>query len=304
MRDILRLLCETSLTGLIIQKQQTKARNQLKRIADLAKKGKRLRWLTVSPLWGLRVCHWGGLRLQPRIYGWLWVSWSNENMLSNISQVFLLNSFQWESSKSLPAGELGFCWRKSTFSRPSMIWHHLCAISPRQPQGQSFAFVTFVFQIYEIKVFPKQISCAAFSSDTLIWQDHNRSCGKAGFLESMCLEGLVELYAQRCATQRAVKAWEQLGLIYEKEQAYKDRVHLPFLARHWPPAALAALWCPEDAATHYEKAWEFCNEASPAVGSGLRLDSALVKSNLPWKVGNNDFFSRSEMVWQFQHVST
>jgi tetratricopeptide repeat protein 21B len=49
-------------------------------------------------------------------------------------------------------------------------------------------------------------------------KDHNRSCGKA---------------------------WEQLGLIYEKEQAYKD------------------------AATHYEKAWEFCNETSPSVGYRL-----------------------------------
>merc|ERR1719421_58868 len=49
-------------------------------------------------------------------------------------------------------------------------------------------------------------------------KDHNRSCGKA---------------------------WEQLGLIYEKEQAYKD------------------------AASHYEKAWEFCNETSPAVGYRL-----------------------------------
>eukprot|EP00927_Polykrikos_kofoidii_P039026 TRINITY_DN3346_c0_g1_i3.p1 TRINITY_DN3346_c0_g1~~TRINITY_DN3346_c0_g1_i3.p1 ORF type:complete len:1345 (+),score=240.06 TRINITY_DN3346_c0_g1_i3:136-4170(+) len=52
-------------------------------------------------------------------------------------------------------------------------------------------------------------------------KDHNRSCGKA---------------------------WEQLGLIYEKEQAYKD------------------------AALHYEKAWEFCNESSPAVGYRLAFN--------------------------------
>merc|ERR1719310_247994 len=52
-------------------------------------------------------------------------------------------------------------------------------------------------------------------------KDHNRSCGKA---------------------------WEQLGLIYEKEQAYKD------------------------AAAHYEKAWEFCNEASPSVGYRLAFN--------------------------------
>merc|ERR1711933_122536 len=44
------------------------------------------------------------------------------------------------------------------------------------------------------------------------------------------------------------EAWEQLGLIYEKEQAYKD------------------------AATHYEKAWEFCNESSPSVGYRLAFN--------------------------------
>uniref|UniRef100_A0A7S2HRG3 Tetratricopeptide repeat protein 21B n=1 Tax=Zooxanthella nutricula TaxID=1333877 RepID=A0A7S2HRG3_9DINO len=52
-------------------------------------------------------------------------------------------------------------------------------------------------------------------------KDHNRSCGKA---------------------------WEQLGLIYEKEYIYKD------------------------AASHYEKAWEFCNESSPAVGYRLAFN--------------------------------
>jgi len=52
-------------------------------------------------------------------------------------------------------------------------------------------------------------------------KDHNRSCGKA---------------------------WEQLGRIYEKEQAYKD------------------------AASHYEKAWEFCNESSPSVGYRLAFN--------------------------------
>ncbi|OLQ02858.1 Tetratricopeptide repeat protein 21B [Symbiodinium microadriaticum] len=64
---------------------------------------------------------------------------------------------------------------------------------------------------------------------TLHAQDHNRSCGKA---------------------------WEQLGLIYEKEQAYKD------------------------AASHYEKAWEFCNEASPAVGYRLAFNYLKAKSFL------------------------
>merc|ERR1711985_203813 len=49
-------------------------------------------------------------------------------------------------------------------------------------------------------------------------KDHNRSCGKA---------------------------WELIGLIYEREQSYKDAAH------------------------HYEKAWEFCNETSPSVGYRL-----------------------------------
>jgi len=49
-------------------------------------------------------------------------------------------------------------------------------------------------------------------------KDHNRSCGKA---------------------------WELLGLIYEREQSYKD------------------------AAQNYEKAWELCNQANPAVGYRL-----------------------------------
>eukprot|EP00931_Biecheleriopsis_adriatica_P087453 TRINITY_DN61918_c0_g1_i1.p1 TRINITY_DN61918_c0_g1~~TRINITY_DN61918_c0_g1_i1.p1 ORF type:complete len:1362 (+),score=379.50 TRINITY_DN61918_c0_g1_i1:247-4086(+) len=61
-------------------------------------------------------------------------------------------------------------------------------------------------------------------------KDHNRSCGKA---------------------------WEQLGLIYEKEQAYKD------------------------AASHYEKAWEFCNEASPSVGYRLAFNYLKAKRYVP-----------------------
>eukprot|EP00397_Hematodinium_sp_SG-2012_P003040 GEMP01003048.1.p1 GENE.GEMP01003048.1~~GEMP01003048.1.p1 ORF type:complete len:1354 (+),score=364.56 GEMP01003048.1:31-4062(+) len=52
-------------------------------------------------------------------------------------------------------------------------------------------------------------------------KDHNRSCGKA---------------------------WEQLGLINEKEQAYKDAV------------------------THYEKAWNFCDKGSPSVGYRLAFN--------------------------------
>jgi len=52
-------------------------------------------------------------------------------------------------------------------------------------------------------------------------KDHNRSCGRA---------------------------WEQLGLIYEKEQAYKD------------------------AAIHYEMAWDFCSQAVPSVGYRLAFN--------------------------------
>jgi len=42
--------------------------------------------------------------------------------------------------------------------------------------------------------------------------------------------------------------WHQLKNIYEKEQAFKD------------------------AATHYEKAWNFCDESSPSVGYRLAFN--------------------------------
>lgn len=113
--------------GLIIQKQVTKARNQLKRIADLAKKG-----------------------YNPEFMDDFERSW------------LLLAEIYIQSSK---------------YDLASSLCH--------------------------------------------LAKDHNRSCGKA---------------------------WEQLGLIYEKEQAYKD------------------------AASHYEKAWEFSNEASPAVGYRLAFN--------------------------------
>eukprot|EP00443_Scrippsiella_acuminata_P048484 CAMPEP_0115266888 /NCGR_PEP_ID=MMETSP0270-20121206/51703_1 /TAXON_ID=71861 /ORGANISM="Scrippsiella trochoidea, Strain CCMP3099" /LENGTH=1292 /DNA_ID=CAMNT_0002683005 /DNA_START=234 /DNA_END=4112 /DNA_ORIENTATION=- len=113
--------------GLIIQKQVTKARNQLKRIADLAKKG-----------------------YNPEYMDDFERSW------------LLLAEIYIQSSK---------------YDLASSLCH--------------------------------------------LAKDHNRSCGKA---------------------------WEQLGLIYEKEQAYKD------------------------AASHYEKAWEFCNESSPAVGYRLAFN--------------------------------
>eukprot|EP00442_Polarella_glacialis_P051442 CAMPEP_0115123512 /NCGR_PEP_ID=MMETSP0227-20121206/47587_1 /TAXON_ID=89957 /ORGANISM="Polarella glacialis, Strain CCMP 1383" /LENGTH=1331 /DNA_ID=CAMNT_0002525899 /DNA_START=18 /DNA_END=4010 /DNA_ORIENTATION=- len=113
--------------GLIIQKQHTKARNQLKRVADLAKKG------------------------------------YNPEFMDDFERAWLLLAEIYIQS--------------SKYDLASSLCH--------------------------------------------LAKDHNRSCGKA---------------------------WEQLGLIYEKEQAYKD------------------------AATHYEKAWEFCNEASPSVGYRLAFN--------------------------------
>mmetsp|Transcript_72654 Transcript_72654/g.187410 ORF Transcript_72654/g.187410 Transcript_72654/m.187410 type:complete len:1345 (-) Transcript_72654:48-4082(-) len=113
--------------GLIIQKQVTKARNQLKRIADLAKKG------------------------------------YNPEYMDDFERAWLLLAEIYIQS--------------SKYDLASSLCH--------------------------------------------LAKDHNRSCGKA---------------------------WEQLGLIYEKEQAYKD------------------------AASHYEKAWEFCNESSPAVGYRLAFN--------------------------------
>jgi len=122
--------------GLIIQKQQTKARNQLKRIADLAKKG------------------------------------YNPEFMDDFERAWLL--------------------------------------------------------LAEIYIQSAKYDLA--SSLCHLAKDHNRSCGKA---------------------------WEQLGLIYEKEQAYKD------------------------AASHYEKAWEFCNEASPAVGYRLAFNYLKAKRYVP-----------------------
>eukprot|EP00933_Yihiella_yeosuensis_P014694 TRINITY_DN13064_c0_g5_i1.p1 TRINITY_DN13064_c0_g5~~TRINITY_DN13064_c0_g5_i1.p1 ORF type:complete len:1194 (-),score=308.92 TRINITY_DN13064_c0_g5_i1:80-3229(-) len=113
--------------GLLIQKQHTKARNQLKRVADLAKKG------------------------------------YNPEFMDDFERAWLLLAEIYIQS--------------SKYDLASSLCH--------------------------------------------LAKDHNRSCGKA---------------------------WEQLGLIYEKEQAYKD------------------------AASHYEKAWEFCNEASPAVGYRLAFN--------------------------------
>lgn len=122
--------------GLIILKQQTKARNQLKRIADLAKKG------------------------------------YNPEFMDDFERAWLLLAEIYIQS--------------SKYDLASSLCH--------------------------------------------LAKDHNRSCGKA---------------------------WEQLGLIYEKEQAYKD------------------------AASHYEKAWEFCNEASPAVGYRLAFNYLKAKRYVP-----------------------
>eukprot|EP00928_Gymnodinium_smaydae_P093057 TRINITY_DN7707_c1_g1_i1.p1 TRINITY_DN7707_c1_g1~~TRINITY_DN7707_c1_g1_i1.p1 ORF type:complete len:1369 (+),score=395.70 TRINITY_DN7707_c1_g1_i1:73-4107(+) len=113
--------------GLIIQKQVTRARNQLKRIADLAKKG------------------------------------YNPEFMDDFERAWLLLAEIYIQS--------------SKYDLASSLCH--------------------------------------------LAKDHNRSCGRA---------------------------WEQLGLIYEKEQAFKD------------------------AAMHYEKAWEFCNESSPSVGYRLAFN--------------------------------
>lgn len=122
--------------GLIIQKQVTKARNQLKRIADLAKKG------------------------------------YNAEFMDDFEKAWLLLAEIYIQS--------------SKYDLASSLCH--------------------------------------------LAKDHNRSCGKA---------------------------WEQLGLIYEKEQAYKD------------------------AAIHYEKAWEFCNESSPSVGYRLAFNYLKAKRYVP-----------------------
>mmetsp|Transcript_60950 Transcript_60950/g.108295 ORF Transcript_60950/g.108295 Transcript_60950/m.108295 type:complete len:1353 (-) Transcript_60950:75-4133(-) len=122
--------------GLVIQKQHTKARNQLKRIADLAKKG------------------------------------YNPEFMDDFEKAWLLLAEIYIQS--------------SKYDLASSLCH--------------------------------------------IAKDHNRSCGKA---------------------------WEQLGLIYEKEQAYKD------------------------AASHYEKAWEFTNETSPAVGYRLAFNYLKAKRYVP-----------------------
>jgi len=113
--------------GLIIQKQHTKARNQLKRVADLAKKG------------------------------------YNPEFMDDFEKAWLLLAEIYIQS--------------SKYDLASSLCH--------------------------------------------IAKDHNRSCGKA---------------------------WEQLGLIYEKETSYKD------------------------AAEHYEKAWQYSNESSPAVGYRLAFN--------------------------------
>jgi len=122
--------------GLIIQKQHTKARNQLKRVADLAKKG------------------------------------YNPDFMDDFERAWLLLAEIYIQS--------------SKYDLASSLCH--------------------------------------------LAKDHNRSCGKA---------------------------WEQLGLIYEKEQAYKD------------------------ASEHYEKAWEFSNEASPAVGYRLAFNYLKGKRYVP-----------------------
>merc|ERR1711964_478724 len=52
----------------------------------------------------------------------------------------------------------------------------------------------------------------------------------------------------KCYNRSCGKAWEQLGYILEREQAYKD------------------------AALHYEKAWQFCNQSNAVVGYRLAFN--------------------------------
>ena len=53
-----------------------------------------------------------------------------------------------------------------------------------------------------------------------------------------------------CVPQSCYKAWEYLGYISEKEQAFQD------------------------AANHYENAWKYCYQTSPNIG--CVIDSAIV----------------------------
>ena len=121
------------------------------------------------------------------------------------------------------------------------------------------------------------VSCSHFCLE----QDHNRSCGKAGSFPAL------KLRKQHFSTKGwmwhfKLQAWEQLGLIYEKEQAYKDGQSHSILHRQ-DGRSSAALQTRQDAASHYEKAWEFCNEASPAVGSCPSWSSCVL--GLAWLVG-------------------
>ena len=59
------------------------------------------------------------------------------------------------------------------------------------------------------------------------------------------------IYFSRWCVQACSRAWEYLGYISEKEQAYKD------------------------AASNYEKAWTYSSHANPAVGEATTLHSNL-----------------------------
>ena len=166
-----------------------------------------------------------------------------------------------------------------------------CIVFVPSSQGNSHV-VALVYKDHGTKgkatvVFHMDASDVAGMSPKLHFgQDHNRSCGKAPPQIVGCAACNLNWSFHDLSKWQA---WEQLGLIYEKEQAYKDAKtgsslswhgHLPHLTKLFL-LILTLNFMVQDAASHYEKAWEFCNEASPAVG---RNPSAwqLWSSSLLW----------------------
>lgn len=80
-----------------------------------------------------------------------------------------------------------------------------------------------------------------FERAWLLLADIYIQSGKYDLAGQLC--HLAKDYNRSCC-----KAWELVGLIYEREQSYKD------------------------AAQNYEKAWELCNQANPAVGYRLAFN--------------------------------
>ena len=74
-----------------------------------------------------------------------------------------------------------------------------------------------------------------------------RKCLKYNQVISVCVPFLHYVYNDTlcvcvCVCQACCRAWEYMGFISEKEQAYKD------------------------AASHYEKAWQHSHLSNPAIG--------------------------------------